>query len=365
MERPGGDVSRRRGPFSDRSGHVRESLSFSYHNSNKHSVTLDIEHEEGRKILLALVQKNDVLVETFPPGHLERVGLGYDTLNRGNPLLIHLSLTGFGQTGPRRNYRSCGLVSSAYGGQMYVSGTSSGRPTPLFDDQPAYAACLAGAAAVLLAFRSRRKNGKGTYIDLSIQEAVTSPLDHVMVSYFHNQLLSKRLGSHYWNNVFHIFPCEDGHIQMTILYQWETLLEWMASEGMAGDLTDEAWQDEAHRVEHMDHIIRVMERWTRSHQTHELFELGQAMQFPWAPILSPEEVLDSPQLEARQFFIPEEAQENGATYYRPGMPYRLDGRRQRKWTPAPRPGQHNRQIFGEGLGLVDSRLDELAKAKVI
>lgn len=321
--------------------------------------------EAGRELFLALVQKQDVLIETFQPSYLERVGLGFDILRQKNPRLIQLSLTGFGQTGPRRNYRSCDSVSSAFGGQMYVSGVPSGPPVRLYGDQSSYAASLSGAVAVLLAIRRRRLTGTGTYIDLSIQEAVVSTLDHVMVRYFHDGIISRRQGGHYWNHVFHIFPCRDGHIQMTILYRWETLLEWMASEGMAGDLIDAVWREEAYRVEHIEHIVQIMERWTAMHGTQELFELGQAMQFPWAPVSSPPDVLASPQLGARQFFNRDESRGGAAIPSRPGLPYRFSGWRQRPAIPVSLPGEHNRQIYEEELGLTDGDVDGLVTAKVI
>ncbi|MGV8057335.1 MAG: CaiB/BaiF CoA transferase family protein [Smithellaceae bacterium] len=354
LERPGGDCSRNKGPF--RKG-TRDSLSFAYLNANKQGITLDIEQETGRELFFALVQKSDVLVETFVPGHLEKAGMGFSTLRQKNPRLIHLSLTGFGQTGPRRNYRSCDIVSSAFGGQMYVSGSPSGPPSKLYDDQAAYAASLSGAVTVLLAIRKRNITGAGTYIDLSFQEALVSTLDHVMVRYFHDRMISKRLGGHYWNNVFHIFPCKDGRIQLTLLYQWEILLEWMNSEGMAGDLTGEVWKEETYRIEHIDHIIMIIEQWTMSHQTHELFEKGQALQFPWAPVFSPEEVLASPQLEARQFFTPVAGT--------PGMPYRFSRLHQTAVKPAPLPGEHNREVYMKVLGLDENRLDALSREKVI
>ena len=83
---------------------------------------------------------------------------------------------------------------------------------------------------------------------------------------------------------FAIFPCKDGYILLSLFYQWETLVEWLASEGMAEDLTDKKWRDRDYRLEHLDHVIEVLERWTKNHTVAELVAKGQLMRFPWAEV---------------------------------------------------------------------------------
>ena len=360
VEWPRRDGSREKEPVRKGPSRSSESISFTGHHAAKPSIPLDIEQKAARNQLLALVERHDVFIETFQPGYLERLGLGFAILKQKNPHLIHLSMTGFGQTGPRRDYRSCDLVASAFGGQMYVSGSPSGPPTQLYGCQSAYSASLSGAVAVLLAIRRCRLTGMGADIDLSIHEAVVSTLDHVMVRCFHDKVVSRRLGGHYWNNVFHIFPCRDGHIQLTPLYQWETLLEWMTAENLGGDLNDDAWKDETYRNEHIDHIIHVMEKWTLTHRTQELFESGQAMHFPWAPVCSPNDVRSSPQLAARQFFRSAEIKENGPIHARPGMPYRFRRGNLTKRHPAPLPDEHKWEFYGRESGLDNGGLRDPA-----
>ena len=140
----------------------------------------------------------DVLVETFQPGYLETIGLGFETLRKTNPGLIHVAITGFGQKGPGKNYHSCDLVASASGGQMYIMGDPSGQPQAPFGEQSYYTASLFGAVQVLLALRGRDQTGKGTYIDLSLQEAVASTLDHVMVRWFYEKDHSEKTGQSVW-----------------------------------------------------------------------------------------------------------------------------------------------------------------------
>ena len=344
VEEPEGDRSRNIAPFrADRPG-PENSLFFAYHNANKLGITLDLNQKADRKTFLGLVKDADVLVETFQPGYLEAIGLDFEELKRTNPGLIHVAITGFGQKGSGQDHHSCDLVASASGGQMYVMGGPSERPLAPFGGQSYYAASLFGAVQVLLALRRRDQIGQGTYIDLSLQEAVASTLDHVMVRWFYEETITKRQGNLYGNSFFCILPCKDGHIQLTLLQQWETLVELMAAEGMARDLTEVQWKDETYRIDHISDIIEVVGEWTGKHTTEELFALGQTMRFPWAPLCSLEDVLKSPQLEARQFFIPMDGCGNTKKLPCPGLPYKLSSFPQAPIRPAPLLGEHNEAL---------------------
>ncbi|MBA7576388.1 Succinyl-CoA:(R)-benzylsuccinate CoA-transferase subunit BbsE [subsurface metagenome] len=98
-------------------------------------------------------------------------------------------------------------------------------------------------------------------------------------------------------------------------------MEWLASEDMADDLTDEKWQDGEYRLEHIDHVIEVLERWTQSHSKAQLVEKGQMMRFPWAEVASIPDLLASPQLKKRDFWLDVEHQ--GQKYKLPGTPFGL------------------------------------------
>ena len=340
-------------------------LAYQYHHANKHCITLDLEKEEGKSLFLRLLAKTDAVVESFVPGTLEALGLGYDVLSEAYPRLILLSITGFGQAGPRSRNPSCDLVASASGGAMAVCGEPSRPPLAPYGRQPSYVASLYGAVALLLALRRRGARGRGVHIDLSTQECVASTLDHVLVRYFHEQVIAGRLGNVSWNRTAFILPCRDGHLYCTLSPQWDTLVEWMAGEGMAEDLEDQAWKDEGYRVRHLDHVREVMGRWTRTHTVAELYESGQAMRFPWAPVVSPAEVLESPQLKARGFWVEEETPDRLHPLQMPGRPYRFTPPLEEKWRQAPRPGEDNRRVYREELGLDDDDLVRLSNRRVI
>jgi benzylsuccinate CoA-transferase BbsE subunit len=365
VERPGGDFSRKIGPFLGDPPHPERSLFFFHNNANKLGITLNLEHAEGKKIFCRLVERADVLVESFSPGTLEDLGLSFEILSRKNPKLILVSVTGFGQDGPRSHYKSCDLVASAFGGQMYVSGSPSTPPLKPFGEQSYYAASLFAAIGILLALKKRNRNGKGEHIDISLEEAVVSSLEHVMIQYFYEKTITRRQGSLHWNNSFCVLPCKDGHILMSLFQQWETLVEWMASEGMAGDLTEDVWKDEGYRLQYLDHIIEVIGKWTKSHTTQELFEQGQLMRFPWAPVYSPKEVLESPQLKSRRFFFEVDHPENGTFIMYAGAPYKFDSHSFDRWKRAPLIGEDNIQIYQKELGLSDEELKRLSSIHTI
>jgi crotonobetainyl-CoA:carnitine CoA-transferase CaiB-like acyl-CoA transferase len=235
------------------------------------------------KKLRGAAAKADILVETLRPGYLKSLGLGCDALAGLNPKLIMASITHFGQSGPYKDLKSCDLVNQALGGWLSVTGDPS-KPLKLFGDQSYNTASLFAVNGILLALQQRHVTGLGQHLDISIMECVASTLDYVLPRYFYEGVVSKRQGGMHWNNTFRIFPCKDGYILLTIHHQWDTLVELMASEGLADDLTDERWRDRKERDRHIEHIIKIIEKWTNQHKARELEEKGQLMHFAWAEV---------------------------------------------------------------------------------
>jgi len=187
---------------------------------------------------------------------------------------------------------------------------------------PYYTASLFGAVAALLRLKKRKITGKGSYVDLSIHEAVASMLEREMTDYL-NGGGDKDPAGRPGSESFSILRSVDGYIQIPILRNWETLLELMASRGKAGDLLKIKWQDPAYRKEHLDSIVPAVDKWTRCYTRRELLELGQAMGFPWASIDSIAEALENPQLKSRGFFVRAPLSEGGPAVSYPGLPYKF------------------------------------------
>lgn len=293
-----------------------------YASACKKKMALDIERESDRKLLLQNISHFDLVVESFAPGHLARLGLDFPSLIEINPALVMISISGFGRHGPRSGFKSCDLVAAALGGQMYVTGSPAGAPLKAPGAQSCYTAGLYGVVGSLLGLRRRSRTGKGVHVDISLQEAVASTLDHVLTQYVHGGVTAKRRGDRHWNDFFCILPCEDGFVHLTPLLEWEMLTALLEGEGMAADLKGPQWVAPAYRGSHIEHVLEVLGKWTRGHRVEELFELGQALRLPWAPVCPPRQILESPQLRSRQFFIERHFPRPGKKIAFPGSPYR-------------------------------------------
>lgn len=365
VEPPAGDKSRWTGPFYGDMPHPERSLSFWYNNTNKLGITLNLEVSEGQKILQRLVSKSDIVVETFSPGYLKELGLDYEALTEINPRLILVSVTGFGHSEHYRQHKSCDIIASAMGGQMYICGSSDTPPLKPYGEQSYYAASLFAASGILIALRERNRSNSGQHIDISLQEAVAATLEHVMVRYFFDNVVSQRQGVSRYEDNFCLLPCEDGYILLTVNRAWDILVNWLDSEGMSEDLKERKWSEEDYRKQHWDHIVDILTRWTKTHTRTELFELGQLMRLPWAPISSAEEMANSAQLLKRDFFVPVEHPEFQACFAYPNAPYKFSTLLWNIRRRAPLIGEHNVQVYWEKLGLSIDDLRRLSDNKVI
>ncbi len=172
VEPPGGDPVRGLGPFAHDVPHPEGSLRFAYLNAGKRSVVLDLSQAADRARLLGLVRRADVLLESFQPGTLARLGLDAGLLRAHNPGLIITSITGFGQTGPYRDYLCPDLVGLAAGGVLYMSGDPALPPVQAPETQSFYFASLYAAFGTVLALWRRSRDGQGRHVDTAIQECL-------------------------------------------------------------------------------------------------------------------------------------------------------------------------------------------------
>jgi benzylsuccinate CoA-transferase BbsE subunit len=347
IERPGGDP---------------RSSYYLANNAGKRAITLDIDLEPGQGLLKRLAAGADVLVESYAPGYLAARGLDFAALQTVNPRLVMASITGFGQNGPYREYQVTDITAAALGGQMSVSGEPRAPLLP-YGYQSYYLVSLNAAIGVMLALRYRQTSGQGQYIDVSLQESVAGALDHVLARYFYQGEVAKRQGSLHGNGAFGVFACRDGYVLLSLGYQWDTLVEWLAADGLAADLTDACWRGRAYRQEHLDHVIEVLERWAGAHDVDDLVTPGQAMRFPWARVDSIEGLLDNPQLSERGFWSEVEA-EDGRKYIFPGPAARLSRSPWRAGGKVHPPGGDNLEVY-RGLGYSGKEIVALEEVGVI
>lgn len=171
VEKPGGDDARNIGPFYHDEEDPEKSLSWFAFNTSKRGITLDVETVEGQDVFKNLVKSADVVLESFPPGYLHSLGLGYDGLEKIRRQIVMVSINPFGQTGPYKDYKAPGIVAWAMGGFMSRFGDADRPPVQVSHYPQAYLlAAAASAAGAMMGLYHRQREGEGQHIDISIQE---------------------------------------------------------------------------------------------------------------------------------------------------------------------------------------------------
>ena len=370
VEPPGGDPSRNKGPFAGDESGVERSLYFLFYNTNKRSITLDLSSQRGRQLFRRLAADADVVVESFAPGHLDSLGLGYQALREANPGLVMASVTPFGQTGPWRDYQSTDLVALAASGFMQITGEPDGPPMRQGNDQSHFPGAQYAAAAILAALYHRDlAGGEGQYIDVSLQEA--------LITYYtdaHPALAWMQLGQNVTrvgatsNLVIPLgaYPSADGWISAGIITprEWDTLAEWIHEVTGNEEVLNDAYRGgNQDRAPHNDIITALVVDFTTRFTSEELFHEGQRRNLVFIPVNTVSDLLADPQLEASNFWFGLEHPSTGSLQYPLGV---FDSDEVSPATAAaPRLGQDNGAIYGGELGLTEGELEELRREGVI
>ena len=172
VERPGGDSARRLGPFYHDEPDPEKSLLWWAFNTSKRGITLDLTSRDGRQRFLELVRGADIVIESFPPGEMAKLGLGYNELSGVNPGIILVSISGFGQDGPYAHYKAPDIVLQAMGGYMNLTGDADRPPVRISLAQAYLHASSEAATASLIALWHRERTGEGQWVDISAQECI-------------------------------------------------------------------------------------------------------------------------------------------------------------------------------------------------
>ena len=373
LETPGtGDVARSYGPFPGDTPHLEKSARFLYLNTNKLGVTLNLGVPAGRELFRQLVKDADVVVETQPPGSLDKLGIGYNHLHEWYPRLIVTSITPFGQTGPYKNYKAYNLNCSHMGVVgyetpfNYVTDPESEPPVKTGGEQADLLAGWTAATATMCAVMHRELTGRGQHVDISIVEAVAHMVRPNFALYSHEPPdgpnRSRFLRRTKWGLAY-VFPCRDGHVALLALtdQHWESLKELMGRPEWA---ESEIFATLMQRFQHIDALEAGVAAWIFDQDRTELARKGQELHIPVFPVRNMQEVLTSEQYRERQFFVEVDHPATGPLTY-PGAPFKLSATPwQIRW-PAPRLGEHNGQIYGERLGLSTDRIEQLYQEGII
>ncbi len=380
IEPPGGQPTRTVGPFLHDVPHRERSLAFWHYNTSKRGITLNLESREGQKLLKRLAPSADILLESYAPGYLPGLGLGYEALSALHPGLIMCSLTPFGQTGPWRTYRSSDLLHLAAGGQM----AGCGYDPEDIPDAPPIAPGGGNAwhmgghyayMAILAALYYRDVSGKGQYIDASIHEACALTTEsHVTTYAYSGQVVQRHTGRA-------ASPDASDKAQMaTRDGRWITIIrpgfqlnptrlkrmaETLDAYGMAGDLLDEKYQSMEVIQSHLPHIGDILEKFVATLPQDEAWQVGQKLGLPWGAVRSMEEIVGDAHLQERGFFTEVDHPELDRTFTYPGPAAIFNGSPWRIARRAPLIGEHNEDILCGELGLSKSELVVLAESGVI
>ncbi len=387
VEPPAGDAIRSRGPFVRDVPATESSLLHLYFNTSKRGITLNLESVDGRALFKRLVERADIIVESFAPGYLGSLGLGYDDLTKVKPDVILTSITGFGQTGPHAEYVSSDIVGVAMSGSMTLAGFADLPPYRPYASQGYLCASMEGAIGTLMALTYRDLQGEGQWVDVSMQESLSMCQETAMQTWDFQKLNRRRGGAGLRIGISGLNECEDGYVFTMIGIGGagapiSDFVKWMDEEGKAGDLIETGVMSQFEAAAslprgtpgQMERLVAMRENilkvgalatdFLMSHTKQELYEEGQARGFLMGPANTPKDLVESRQLNARNWFVELPHPELGLTVKMPGVPYRLMDSPARLRRRAPLLGEDNVEVYAE-LGLSKTELTGLRSAGVI
>jgi formyl-CoA transferase len=342
-------------------------LPFAMLNGNKRDVTLNLKTPRGRELLIEMVRRADVLVENFAPGVMERLALGYDVLKGVNPRLVYGQSSGYGRTGPNRDYPAMDLTVQAMSGVMSITGFADRPPVKA---GPALCDFFAGIhlyGAVVTALYERERTGVGRLVEVAMQDAVYASLSSSLGLYHGSGgAAPPRTGNRHGGmaeSPYNVYPTSDGYIAIICVGEihWHSLLKAMDR----GDLAeDPRFVDLKSRVAHMDEVDAIVSAWTAGQPKQALFELLMRHHVACAPVRDLVDVVNDPHMHARGAlqWIDHPALGRIVVQH---SPLRFDGVPLMPLTASAGLGEHNAAIYGDWLGLTAEELAALEAEGVI
>ena len=377
IEPPRGSAARKLGPFYGNEPDPEKSLYWFAYNSNKRGVTLDIEKPDGRELFRRLAETADVVIESFRPGYLDKLRLGYQDLCAVKPDIILTSITPFGQDGPYRGYATTDITTMAMTGILYETGDRDTPPVHMSMPQAAMHGGADGAVGTMLAYYHRETTGEGQHVDISQQQSAAWFLANAIPIYELNNIIIQRAGAMRWslnNTQRQVWSCKDGYIFFNIIggkggaKTLRELVNWMDTVGMATEhLKSMDWDNLDIFVatqEDIDLISAPIETFFKAFTRKEISAEATKRSISICPLSSMEDLRHDRQLEFRNFWKDIEHPELNASIAYPREFVKSTAGKFETEFRAPHLGEHNAAVYGE-LGIEKEELETLRQAGVI
>ncbi len=359
------DEVRRGPPHRDGVPGLNRNGRFNFFHRNKLSCAINLKAPGGLELVNELVATSDVVVSNFTPRVLPAFGLDYDSLKALRPDIIMVSLTGFGNTGPYKDYVSYAEHSSNFAGLTSLSGTPE-RPMGDMSALSDHTVGLMGAFALVSALHHRARTGEGQTIDLSQMEAMACCIPQGLMEYSLNQRIRPRQGNRDEIMAPHgVYACkgDDNWVSISVA----TDDEWAAMAGAMGHpewARDERFSQSLQRWSNQDILDELIQGWTADYTHYEVMHTLQAVGVAAVASLNTTELMEDPHLEHREFFVQMDHPEIGP--HRITAPsWKLSDTPGRITRSGPLLGQDNEYVFGALLGRSSAKLDDLIQSGVV
>lgn len=356
IENPsGGDDSRAFGPY-------KQGLSayFMGLNRSKRSVTLNLKDERAKDMFRSLVREADVVVENFKPGTMERLGLGYTALREINPKIIYAAASGFGQSGPYSPRAAYDLIIQGMSGFMSITGFDKEHPVKSGSSIADIFAGVFTAIGILAALEHRRKTNEGQMVDVAMLDCMIAILENALSSYDCTGKSPEPIGNvHRSISPFASFKTKDGQVNVCAGNNelWRRFCEVT---GMEEYVNDPRFADNKLRVANFRELEAIINEHMEKRPTAEWTAALDAVRVPCGPIMDMEQVVADPHVMARNMIV-ELTHPVAGRLLVPGVPIKFSGTPAAIKCAAPELGEHNKEVYGELLGLSAAEVDELQK----
>ncbi|NYT62911.1 CoA transferase [Alcaligenaceae bacterium] len=360
IEPPGGEHLRKR------SGASGAAMPFAMLNANKRTMTLNLKSEQGRELLLRMVEQADVLVENFAPGVMERLGLSEDVLKKANPKLIYAAGSGYGKTGPYRDYPAMDLTVQAMTGVIDTTGYPEMPPVK---SGPAIADFMAGIhlyGAIATALFERERTGNARTVEVSMMEAVYPTLASSLGLFYGSGDAPRTANRHTGMSLcpYNVYPSSDGYIAIITNNEthWHNLVKALQAPHLA---EDPRFLTVKERCAHMDVVDATLGEITVTYTKSELFDRLIKYRVPCAPVRTLAEVVNDPHLHERGSLQWIDHPEYGRIVV-PTTPLRFGGEDASvPYKPSARLGADTEAILSEKLSLDAAQIKHLHAQQAI